>query len=61
MKLLNRVTLVVIRFFSSFIMFFEQNVLELQMSSRDGEWLWVMIVKCGIIINTGEITTYTKG
>jgi isopenicillin N synthase-like dioxygenase len=43
-------------------MLFEQNVLGLQMLSRDGEWLWVKPVKGGITINAGESLQHmTKG
>jgi len=48
--------------FSSLTMLFEQNVLGLQMLSRDGEWLWVKPVKGGITINAGESLQHlTKG
>lgn len=40
----------------------EQNVLGLQMLSRDGEWLWVKHVHGGITINAGESLQHlTKG
>jgi isopenicillin N synthase-like dioxygenase len=48
--------------FGSLTLLFEQNVLGLQMLSRDGEWLWVKPVKGGITINAGESLQHmTKG
>jgi isopenicillin N synthase-like dioxygenase len=48
--------------FSSLTMLFEQNVLGLQMLSREGEWLWVKPVPGGITINAGESLQHlTKG
>jgi isopenicillin N synthase-like dioxygenase len=48
--------------FSSLTLLFEQNVLGLQMLSREGEWLWVKPVKGGITINAGESLQHmTKG
>jgi len=48
--------------FGSLTMLFEQNVLGLQMLSREGEWLWVKPVPGGITINAGESLQHmTKG
>jgi isopenicillin N synthase-like dioxygenase len=48
--------------FSSLTLLFEQNVLGLQMLSREGEWLWVKPVKGGITVNAGESLQHmTKG
>jgi isopenicillin N synthase-like dioxygenase len=48
--------------FGCLTMLFEQNVLGLQMLSREGEWLWVKPVKGGITINAGESLQHmTKG
>jgi isopenicillin N synthase-like dioxygenase len=48
--------------FGGLTMLFEQNVLGLQMLTRDGEWLWVKPIKGGITINAGESLQHlTKG
>lgn len=48
--------------FGSLTMLFEQNVLGLQIMSREGEWQWVKPVKGGITINAGESLQHmTKG
>jgi isopenicillin N synthase-like dioxygenase len=48
--------------FSSLTLLFEQNVLGLQMLTRDGEWLWVKPVPGGITVNAGESLQHlTKG
>jgi isopenicillin N synthase-like dioxygenase len=48
--------------FSSLTLLFEQNVLGLQMLTKDNEWLWVKPVKGGVTVNAGESLQHiTKG
>ena len=46
--------------FGSLTMLFEQNVLGLQMLSREGEWLWVKPVPGGITILMLERVCYIR-